>query len=181
MILTKQGKVEVLAKLVELFKNSTSAVASDYSGLKTSDISDLRKLLKQKGIKLIVTKNSLVKKALVEAKLDMDQTILDKPVFFAFSKDEAEAAKILYEFGKVHEDLKILGGIVNGEGADKTKIKMLALLPTKEELKAKLVVVLAGPTYGLVNVLHANIRGLVSVISQYAGQVKSEKLKVKSN
>lgn len=173
MILTKEKKAEVLQELTDLFKNSTSAVASDYSGLKTSDISDLRKSLKKQGIRLIVTKNSLARKALVAAKLEMDQAILDKPVFFAFGDDEAEAAKILYEFGKKNENLKILGGVVNGEQADETKIKMLALLPGKEELKAKLVGVLAGPTYGLVNVLNANIRGLVSVISQYASQVKS--------
>ncbi len=173
MVLTKERKSEVLKELVELFKGSASAVASDYSGLKTADISDLRKSLKVQNIKLIVTKNSLVKKALSEAKVDLDETILDKPVFFAFSEDEVEAAKILHEFAKSHEQLKILGGIVNGEKADEAKIKVLALLPGKEELKAKLVGVLAGPTYGLVNVLNANIRGLVSVLSQYASQVKN--------
>jgi large subunit ribosomal protein L10 len=173
MLLTKQRKSEVLAELVELFKGSVSAVASDYSGLKTSDISDLRKSLKQKGIKLIVTKNSLVRKALVEAKLELESSILDKPVFFAFSEDEVEAAKILYEFGKKNENLQILGGIVNGKNADVAQIKMLALLPGKEELKAKLVGVLASPTYGLVNVLNANIRGLVSVISQYQQKIQS--------
>jgi len=168
MILTKEKKAEVLQELTDLFKNSTSAVASDYSGLKTSDISDLRKSLKKQGIRLIVTKNSLARKALVAANLEMDQSILDKPIFFAFGDDEVEASKILYEFGKKNESLKILGGVVNGEPADEAKIKMLALLPGKEELKAKLVGVLAGPTYGLGNVCNANIRGLVSVISQYA-------------
>jgi len=167
MLLTKEKKNEVLSELKTLFESSSASVASDYSGLKANDVTALRKLMSEKGIRLVVTKNSLVKKALEDLKLEIDMNILDKPVVFAFGKDEVETAKVLSDFAKEHENLEILGGIVRGEATDQAKIKVLALLPLREELQGKLVGILAAPTYGLVNVLHGNIRGLVSILSQY--------------
>lgn len=167
MLLTKERKNEVLSELKDLFETSSAAVASDYSGLKANEITQLRKAMADKGIKLLVTKNSLVKKALEQLSMEIDQTILDKPVIFAFGEDEVETAKVLSAFTKEHEALKILGGIIQGAPSDQAQIKILSLLPSREELQGKLVGILAAPTYGLVNVLHGNIRGFVNVLSQY--------------
>lgn len=167
MLLTKEKKSEILAQLKSLFESSGAAIASDYSGLKANDVTKLRKLMAEKGISLIVTKNSLVKKAIEELSLEIDQEILDKPVIFAFGEDEVETAKVLSDFAKEHESLEILGGIIQGEASDGAKIKVLSLLPSRDELQGKLVGILAAPTYGLVNVLHGNIRGLVNVLNQY--------------
>lgn len=166
MTLTKPQKQELLENLKGLFEKSSASVASDYSGLQAVDMTELRKSLKIKGINFVVTKNTLVKKVIKDLNLDIDETILDKPVAFAFGEDEVEVCKSLNEFAKVHENLEILGGIINKDKVDSSKVKSLALLPSREELQGKLVGILAAPSYGLVNVLHANIRGLVSVLSQ---------------
>lgn len=173
MLLTKEKKNEVLSELKALFESSSASVASDYSGLKANDITALRKLMIEKGIKLVVTKNSLVKKALEDLKMEIDLSILDKPVIFAFGEDEVETAKVLSDFAKDHENLEILGGVVQGEATDPARIKVLALLPSREELQGKLVGILAAPTYGLVNVLQGNIRGLVSVLNQYQNKLNN--------
>lgn len=166
MTLTKPQKQDLLQNLKSLFEKSSASLASDYSGLKAVDMTELRKSLTNKGISLVVTKNSLVRKAINDLKLDIDESILDKPVVFAFGEDEVEVSKSLNEFAKLHDQLEILGGIINNEQVDSSKVKSLALLPGREELQGKLVGILAAPSYGLVNVLHANIRGLVSVLSQ---------------
>lgn len=167
MVLTRQDKEQILEKLKELFKTSSASVASNYSSLTATEITDLRKALKEKGISLIVTKNTLVKRALSSNSQNLDQSILDQPVIFAFGQDEVEVCKALQGFAKEHEALKILGGIILSQEVDKEKIVHLALLPSREELQAKLVAILAAPTHGFVNVLAANIRGMVSVIDQY--------------
>ena len=167
MVLTKERKAQSIDELRDLFSNSKASIASNYSGLSGVELTELRKSLSQKGIRLIVTKNTLVRKVLDELKLDVNREILDKPVIFAFGEDEVEVCKKVFEFSKAHQNLEILGGIVEKEQTDAAKIKVLALLPGREELQGKLVGILAAPTYGLVNVLHGNIRGLVSVISQY--------------
>jgi len=171
MVLTRQDKEQILEKLKELFKTSSASIASNYSNLTATEITDLRKTLKEKGIDLIVTKNTLVKKALSSNSQTLDQTILDQPVIFAFSDDEVEVCKALQSFAKEHEGLKILGGIILNQEADKEKIVNLALLPSREELQAKLVAVLAGPTYGLAGVLSANIRGMINVVNQYKNKL----------
>lgn len=171
MVLTRQEKEEVLEKLISLLEGSKASIASNYSGLKAQEITKLRKELKQRGIDLIVTKNTLVKIALEKSKLNLNQSILDQPVIFAFGDDEVETCKALYQFSKENENLKILGGIVLREETGKEKIVNLALLPSREELEGKLVRVLSGPIYGLVNVLFGNIKGLASVLNQYKEKI----------
>lgn len=171
MVLTKTKKEQSLLKLKELFKSSSASIASNYSGISASELTALRKTMKPKGIRLIVTKNSLVKKALQETGLSLDKGILDQPVIFAFGDDEVEVCKEIFTFAKEHEKLEILGGIIGKEQSDTAKIKILALLPGKEELQAKLVGILASPTRGLVNVLSGNIRGLVTVLKQYQEKI----------
>ena len=173
MKLTRTDKEKVLDELKGLFKNSSASVASNYSGLSTSDITDLRKKMSEKGIRLIVTKNTLVKKALENLKLEIDQEILDQPLIFAFGEDEVEVSKELHTFAKEHENLEILSGFVRQEKADKAMITTLALLPGRDELQAKLVGVVAGPLTGFVNVLQGNLRGLVSVLSQYQNKLNN--------
>ena len=166
MVLTKEKKEQLLVSLKSLFADSGASIASDYSGLSNVELTELRKSMKEKGIKLVVTKNTLARKVLKDLDLEIDDEILDKPVIFAFGEDEVETAKSLTAFAKAHDKLEVLGGIVQGEAADKSKVTILALLPGRPELEAKLVGILAAPTYGLVNVLHGNIRGLVNVLSQ---------------
>lgn len=172
MVLSKDKKTELLEEVKGLFKNSAISLAADYSGLKGNDLTSLRKAAKEKGIRLIVTKNSLVRKALGELELELNDGILDKPVVFAFGDDEVEVSKEIFNFTKEHESLEILGGIVRSQSADSAKIKVLAMLPSREELYAKVVGSIAAPMSGFVNVLAGNIRGLVSVLNQYAEKLK---------
>ena len=172
MKLTREQKESILGELKGLFKDSSASIASNYAGLSTADITKLRKDLKLKGIKLLVTKNTLVKKALKDLKLEMDPEILDQPLIFAFGADEVEVSKLLHQFSKEHENLEILSGFILGEKVDKSKIASLALLPGRDELEARLVGVIAGPISGFVNVLSGNMRGLVSVLSQYQKQIE---------
>jgi large subunit ribosomal protein L10 len=171
MLLTKQKKEQKLEELKDLFSSSAACVAIDYSGLKANDLTEIRKDLKLKGIPAIVTKNSLVAKALESVNMEMDKSILDRPIMFSFAQDEVEISKILFAFAKTHEKLEVLGGLVRGESADKAKIKLLSTLPGREELQARLVGAIASPIHGFVNVLAGNMRGLVSVLNQYKEKI----------
>jgi len=171
MKLTKERKGELISQLKDLFGSRVS-IASNYSGLTAKELTELRKNLVPKGIHLIVTKNALVAKALADLKIEMDQAILNQPVIFAFGDDEVEVSKEIFEFTKAHENLEIVGGVIDSKGEDAAKFKILALLPGREELQVKLVGILSGPTYGLVNVLHGNIRGLVNILGQYKNKIE---------
>lgn len=167
MVLTKDKKAQKLDALKTLFSDSAACVAFDYSGLKANDLTAIRKDLKSKGISAVVTKNSLARKALDALNMKIDDEVLDRPVVFSFGQDEVEVCKTLFAFAKQNEAIEVLGGLIRGESADQAKVKILSVLPGREELQAKVVGSIASPLHGFVNVLAGNMRGLVSVLNQY--------------
>lgn len=171
MLLTRDKKKEIIEQLKDRLERAKSVVFTDYQGLKVSELQSLKDRLREKGIDYKVVKNTLVKIALKDKNLKIDETILDKPTAVAFGyTDEVEPNKIVYKFSKENEKLEILGGIVNKEFMDVSKVKSLALLPSREELYAKVVGSIAAPLSGFINVLQGNLRGLVSVLKQYSEQ-----------
>lgn len=168
MVLTKEQKNEILGEIGERLSRAKTAVFTNYQGLKVSDITNLRKRLSEKSIDFKVAKNSLLKKALDNKKIDIESSLLDKPLAIAYGyDDEVEPNKLVYQFSKENENLKVMGAIVNGVFMDAAQVKTLALLPSREQLYANVVGSIAAPMSGFVNVLAGNLRGLVSVLDQY--------------
>ena len=73
--------------------------------------------------------------------------ILTGPTAIAFGKDDAVApAKILNDFAKKNDALKVKGGVVEGQVVvDADQIKALAELPSREGLLSMLLSVLQAP------------------------------------
>jgi large subunit ribosomal protein L10 len=168
MLLTKQKKEVILHDLDEQISGSTAILIVNYQGLKVKEINELKDKLAEKGITFQVIKNSLFKIALKKANIVIDETLLDQPVAIIWGHDdEVTPSKIAVEFGKVSENLVILGGIINGKTVDKEIIMQLSALPGREELYAKLVGTLNAPMTRLVGALQGNLRSLVYILDQY--------------
>lgn len=172
MALKRSKKEELVKEIAEKIKKSKAIVFTDYRGLSVEEISDVRGKLREKGIEFKVIKNTLFKIAVKEAKSDIDvESIKDHPVAVAFGyDDEVEPAKITYSFAKDHEALELIGGVLNGKSISLEEVKVLALIPGREEMYARVVGSLASPLRGLASVIQGNLRGLVSVLDQYRGQ-----------
>jgi len=78
--------------------------------------------------------------------------------------DEIAAAKTIQNFSKKNEGMVILGGLLDQNFVDAATVKRLAMLPGKQELLGQLVRTIQAPVSGFVNVLAANLRGLVQVL-----------------
>ncbi len=168
MAISKEKKEKIVEELTEKFSSSSAVILTNYQGLNVKDITGLRCELKEKGVKFEVIKNTLVKIALEKAGLKIDTSIFSGPVALAFDLEEGiDSSKIIYNFAKGNKNLEILGGIINKNLVDVDAIKSLALLPTREELYAKLVGSLNAPISGFINVLSGNIRNLVYVLNAY--------------
>jgi large subunit ribosomal protein L10 len=165
---TRVKKEELIGKLDEQIANAKSAVLVNYKGLKVVETEELRNLLRAKGVTFNVAKNTLVKIALKKNGISFEKGIFEKPVAIAFaSADEVAPAKEIDLFAKKHEALEILGGILEKKMIDADAVKKLALLPSREQLLAKMVGSIASPLSGMVNVLAGNLRGLVNVLNSY--------------
>lgn len=141
-----QEKQQIVAEVTEKMRNYASTVITDYRGLSVADVTELREQLREAGIEYRVLKNTLCRRATAEAEFTELDEHLTGPTAVAFSKDDAVApAKILSEFAKKHEHLKIKGGIVEGKVVDLEQLKALADLPSREGLLSMLLSVLQAP------------------------------------
>lgn len=169
MAITKEQKNEILSDLVEKFSKSKSVVFTDYRGLDVASVSDLRGKLREKGAEAKVAKKTLIKLAAKENKIDeIGDDILAGPVAATFSyEDELSGLKVLFKFSKENENLKLLGGVIDGKVVGEEEIKALAKLPGKEELLAKLIGSMNAPVSGMVGIMNNLVGGLVRVINAY--------------
>lgn len=165
---TRAQKEDTIQKLTISLSQAKSIVFADYKGLNMSQLSDLREKLAEVGGKFSVTKNNLLKLALQKAQLKIDnEQLFEGPIATLIaSNDEISPIKILVKSLKDYQMGSIKLGILEGEVLDQHKINQLAQLPTKDELRAKVVGGLGAPLYGIVGVLQANLRNLVYALDQ---------------
>ncbi|EKD91280.1 MAG: hypothetical protein ACD_30C00029G0009 [uncultured bacterium] len=164
---TRQQKEEQVIRLTEQLQAAKSVVFADYKGLTMSQLSQLRNQLSEVGGKLSVTKNNLLKISLQSTNYQLPTTLYEGPIATLIaSDDEIAPIKVLVKALKDFQIGKVKAGILEGEVLDEYKLVQLANLPTKDELRAKVVGSLGAPLYGIVGVLQANIRNLVYALDQ---------------
>ena len=164
---SKSQKKEILANLEEKLRQMKSAVFVNFSGIPVKEIDDLRNKCKEEGVEYIVSKKTLLKKALVDNGFkDANNYGFDGEVATTFGfTDEVAPARLIKKFSKSNENMKIVSGILEGVFIDATKVVALSKLPSRDELIAKVVGSIAAPLSGMVNVLQGNIRNFVYVLS----------------
>ncbi|HTG68157.1 MAG TPA: 50S ribosomal protein L10 [Candidatus Udaeobacter sp.] len=141
-----QEKQEAVAVIAAKIAASSSTVVADYRGLNVAQVTELRKQLREAGIEFQVLKNSLVRRATEGTDYVELNNILTGPTAIAFGKEDAVApAKILNDFAKKNDALKLKGGVVEGKVVSQEEIKALAELPSREGLLSMLLSVLQAP------------------------------------
>lgn len=162
---TKEQKKSIVKDLAEKLKNSKAVVFSDYKGLPVKDMMALRRELKKEGVDLKVAKKTLIKLALKDAGFEIDAKKFEGQLALAISaEDEVVAAKIIAKTAKANENIKMVGGILGTKELSASEVKALSLIPSKQELLAKLVGSINAPVSGFVNTLAGNVRGLIQVL-----------------
>jgi large subunit ribosomal protein L10 len=108
-------------------------------------------------------------RALADAGLESSVKAMEGQIAISISQaDEVAPAKIIAKFANGKETLKIMGGILGTKSMSVAEVNALSVLPSKEELLAKLVGTINAPVSGFVNVLAGNLRGLVQVLKSVA-------------
>jgi large subunit ribosomal protein L10 len=127
----------------------------------------LRQTLKGSKSSLFVVKNSVARRALVDSGLEALVKNIEGPCGLVFVKDEPVAAsQALCNFVKDHEQLKLEGGSLNNKVLVKEDIEAMSKLPSKEILRAQVVVTLNSPISGLAITLNQILAKFVYCIDQ---------------
>ena len=167
------AKRENVADLAGRIKRSTIAIATDFSGLGVNQLTELRRRLREQGVEYRVVKNRLAALAATEAGVDNFHELLEgvTGIVFGYAEPEAAAKAVDQYVKQTRSSLRIRNGIMGGELLTAAQVNAIAVLPSRQELLARLMAQLNAPAAGLVRVLSGPIRGLAIVLQRHAEQL----------
>ena len=154
-MMNKQAKKNYVEEMKKNFTSNDSVMIAQYQGLNVTELDELRKELRNKGILFKITKNRITKLAIKETQVKDLEKYFTGPTAAAISSDPITTAKILTKFAKSHEKLKIVAGFMDGKVLDQKEVAIIATLPSLDEARAKIVGILATPAQKLVSILLA--------------------------
>tara|TARA_B100000989_G_C19445456_1_gene429275 strand:- start:347 stop:856 length:510 start_codon:yes stop_codon:yes gene_type:complete len=158
-------KINFVSEFSNLLSSTNFVLITQYKGLTVEEISSLRSQVKEKNASFRVTKNSLAKRAIKNTDYEKLEQFFVGPTAVAFSEDPVSAAKVLFDFSKDNEKLKIIGGAMGTKELDIDEIKKLASLPSMETIRAKLVSLISSPLSNIVSLLNEPSKKIVRLIN----------------
>ena len=148
-------KQPIVQEISEQIKDAQSFVLVDYRGLTVDEDTQLRKQLREAGVVYKVYKNTLMNFAFQGTDFESMSSLLKGPSAIAVSKDDATApARILAKFAKTAPALELKAGVVEGTFYDADGIKVVASIPSREELLSKFLGSIQSPITNLARVLN---------------------------
>lgn len=149
-------KQEYVTELAEQLKGSVAGVIVDYKGINVAEDTELRKSLREAGVKYAVVKNTMLKLALKEAGIEgLDGVLEGTSALATHVEDPVIAAKVLSEFADKNKKFTLKAGYMEGKILNDKEVVALGKLPNKQQLVGQLVSVLVAPVRGLAVALNA--------------------------
>ncbi len=172
-----QAKIDEVSRLKEKLESAISLVLADYRGLTANEMVELRERFTKQGLEYRVVKDTLARLAASEAGMEELADLFAGPISVAFGYgDPSIAFKLSEECRKAYAPRYALkGGVFEGVLVPESEVARYATLPSREELLAKLAMLLSSPMRALAFMLQAKIRELACVISEVRKQREEQK------
>ena len=161
-------KRELVTGLNEAFGNAGSVIVAHYAGITVAQMNDLRSKMRAAGGTVKVAKNRLAKIALQGTESESIQKLFIGQTLIAYSEDPVVAPKVASDFAKTNDRLIILGGAMGTTALNADGVKALATMPSLDELRAKIVGMIATPATRIAQIVNAPAAQLARVIGAYA-------------
>ncbi len=133
-----EAKAAVVSEISDKVKASESVIVFSYQGLTVAEFTELRRNLKDANGEVKIYKNTLVRRALNDLSIGMDDAFLEGPNAIVFGETLLEPIKVLSKFAKEHEKATIRVGIISGNVASLETINEYASIPSREGLLTQL-------------------------------------------
>ena len=162
MSLKKSQKKVLIEELKNRFSRAVSVILVSLPGLTVTQANELRARLRDVQGELKVSKNTLFRIAIkgTESEPLIESFQGPNAAVFAY-EDPVQVAKVLVNFAKDNEALKIKNGVLNARLMDAEGIEALSKLPSREVLLAQMLSVLVATPTNLVQVLSGVPRKLL--------------------
>jgi large subunit ribosomal protein L10 len=146
----REDKDKIISSLTETINHSKHFYLTDISELNAESTSQLRRKCFEKDIKLIVVKNTLLRKALEKCGENFEELygVLKNSTSIMFSEVGSGPAKLIKEFRKTF---------------DRPLLKA-ASIKTKEELIADVIMLLQSPAKNVLSAIQSSKQKLAGII-----------------
>ena len=167
MAVSKAKKIEQVEKLNEELQRASHAIVGTFAKMTVEKDFELRKAVRGAGAKYRVVKNTLAERAAKGSQVEEALKELTGVTSVAYtSGDPVSLAKALSKYAKDNPEYTFKAGIVEGRVIQVKDIDALANMPSKEEIYAKLLMLMNAPAQRLVTAMNAVGRDLAVVINQ---------------
>lgn len=165
----RSEKEELIKELADKFSRANVAIAVEFSKLNVATVTNLRKKLRDGGVEYKVLKNTLAKRAAAGTPVEQIAGDFQGPVALCLSYGDVVApAKILKDFLKDKESLKVKSAVVEGRRTDAKGVDALASMPGLPELRAMLMGMINQPATMLARTINAPASQLAMVLKAHS-------------
>ena len=161
-------KRDFVAGLHEALAATSMIVVTHNTGLSVAEATELRRRMRAAGVTYRVAKNRLAHLALEGTPFDGLKPMLKGPTALAWSKDAVAAAKAAVDYAKANEKFVLVGGALGAQTLDASGVRALAELPSLDELRARIVGMIATPATRVAGVLQGSAGQLARVFGAFA-------------
>lgn len=169
----REEKSDIINSLAETLKEYSHFYLTDTAQLNAADTSALRRKCFDNQIKLVVVKNTLLKRAMEQANLDCGELFpaLKGSTAVMFSNSGNGPAKLIKEFRKTHSKPLLKGAFIEEcvYTASDNLLDVLVAIKSKEELVGEIIGLLQSPAKNVVSALQSGgttIHGVLETLSK---------------
>jgi large subunit ribosomal protein L10 len=159
-------KEQVLGEIKEAWQNVSSIVIADYRGITVPVVTTMRDDFRKAGCHYRVIKNSLVKIAVKGSKMEPITKLMAGTTAVIWTTGEAPQppAEIALKWAKTEPKFKILGGYFEGQVLDQAGVEMLSKMPTKNDIRASMLMTFMAAPQGFVAQIAAPIQNFAYLL-----------------
>ena len=168
----RQEKNTIIDSIVERLKEYSHFYLTDTAELNATDTSALRRKCFENDIKLVIVKNTLLKRALEQSGIDLQEfyPILKGTTSIMFTNTGNSPAKLIKEFRREHDKPVLKGAYVQESiYLGDNMIDTLVSLKSKQELVADIILLLQSPAKNVISALQSGgnkIHGVLETLQK---------------
>jgi large subunit ribosomal protein L10 len=165
----RSKKQKIVEEIREVLSRASSCIAVNFDGVNMETFTPLRKECVSGNVKMMVVKNTLARAAVKGTGFEEITRFLTgmTSLVVTLDTDQVNGAKIIKKYSKKNERIIVKGGVIDGKVLSAADVEVLADLPSKEELQAKLLATMLAVPQGFVRLLNAVPESFVRVLAAY--------------
>ena len=149
-----ERKQQTVDRVSAQLGKAQALILAEYRGLTVGAMTNLRTKARGSGVDLRVLKNTLARRAVQGTPFEKLSEQMSGPLVYGFAGDPVAGAKVLADFAKENERFVIRGGAIANAVMSAAEVKVLATMPSREELLARLAGTMQAPMAKLVRTLN---------------------------